>query len=209
MKNDSRHWRKKLLQANHGIELQGRICRCINARIFQHLVQPKPQYAPHKWLNPAYGKKLQYVPPPNETDKLDRKGAKQIQSICGSFLYYARAVDLSILSALNEIATQQAKLRVDTKKKVTILIQFKYIPQCQTSWLYRNHDLEGSLRCSIFGFTECKKSHCGSFLPKPNKAYHGENNAPMNVASSAAAADWKGFFHNFETGRNVQGCIEV
>ncbi len=55
---------------------------------FQHNKPTRPQYAPHKWLKPAYGKKLQYAPPPDNTDLLATTGITRIQSIKGSFLYY-------------------------------------------------------------------------------------------------------------------------
>ncbi len=41
-------------------------------------------------------------PAVNDADK------KYIQQVLGSFLYYARAIDLTILQALNEIAADQA-----------------------------------------------------------------------------------------------------
>ena len=69
-------------------------------------------------------KKIQYAPPPDDSDKLDKNGTKRIQSICGSFLYYARAVDPTILRALNEIATQQAAPTLETNKKVSMLMDY-------------------------------------------------------------------------------------
>ena len=84
---------------------------------YQHPIPQKPQYAPHKWLKPTYRKRIQHAPPPDTTDKLDKNGTKRIQSICGSFLYYARAADPTILPALNDIAVQQAAPTLDTNKK--------------------------------------------------------------------------------------------
>ena len=42
----------------------------------------------------------------------------QIQQIVGSFLHYGRAIDITILKALNTLATQQAKPTVTTEKHV-------------------------------------------------------------------------------------------
>ena len=39
----------------------------------------------------------------------DLKGIRQIQSIIGSFLYYARAIENTMLTALNEIAMKKSK----------------------------------------------------------------------------------------------------
>jgi hypothetical protein len=46
--------------------------------------------------------------PCDTSPKLDEKGKKRIQQIVGSFLYYARAVDPTILMALSAIASQQS-----------------------------------------------------------------------------------------------------
>ena len=67
----------------------------------------------------------------------DDNETKTIQSVCGSFLYYARAVDPTILTALNEIATQQSKATLETSKKVTMLIDYIWqltaqMPNCDS-----------------------------------------------------------------------------
>jgi hypothetical protein len=41
--------------------------------------------------------------------KLDAKGIKRVQKIVGSILYYARAVDMTVLIALSSIAVKQTK----------------------------------------------------------------------------------------------------
>ena len=45
---------------------------------FQHPEPERPQYAPHKWNRPAYGKQTQYAPEPDTTTRLDTKGQKKI-----------------------------------------------------------------------------------------------------------------------------------
>ena len=40
---------------------------------------------------------------------LDEEATKQVQAISGTFIYYAHAVDPTILPALNEISNRQAK----------------------------------------------------------------------------------------------------
>ena len=91
---------------------------------FRHTKPHRPQYAPHKWPKPAYGRKLQYAPPPDTTDYLNKNCITCIQSINGSFLYYGRAIDPTILTALNNIATQQAKPTVTTKEKALVLMDY-------------------------------------------------------------------------------------
>ena len=79
---------------------------------------------PRKWNKPAYGKKTQFAPPPDNSSRLDAKGQKQIQSIVGTFLYYSRAIDPSILPAFNEISSQQAKPTLQTLDKTNMLMDY-------------------------------------------------------------------------------------
>ena len=46
---------------------------------------------------------------PNDMPKLDANGIKHIQQSVGSILYYARAVDITVLMALSTIAVEQTK----------------------------------------------------------------------------------------------------
>ena len=56
--------------------------------------------------------------PCDTSPKLDEKGKKRIQQIVGSFLYYARAVDPTILMALSAIASQQSAPTEQTRDRV-------------------------------------------------------------------------------------------
>ena len=45
---------------------------------------------------------------PNGTALLDKDGNRSVQQFTGTFLYYARAVDSTILVALSALASEQA-----------------------------------------------------------------------------------------------------
>jgi hypothetical protein len=61
-----------------------------------------------------FGTKAQASFPQDNMPKLDKKGIKQVQNIVGSILYYARAVDMTVLMALSTITIDQTKA---TKKQ--------------------------------------------------------------------------------------------
>eukprot|EP00957_Ditylum_brightwellii_P139504 10632305-Ditylum_brightwellii.AAC.1 len=86
---------------------------------FQHVAPKHPQHAPHQWNKLAYGQKIQYAKAPDISIRLDAKGQRLIQSIVGTFLYYARAIDGIALPALNNIGTQQSKPTKNTIKDTT------------------------------------------------------------------------------------------
>ena len=128
----------------------------------QHPKPARPQHAPHQWTQPAYGQKLQLAPI-DGTPKLEKTGIHFVQSSCvGSLLYYARAVDATMLPAINEISGSQASPTKKTKKACTMLLDYaatyplaiiRYyasdmaLPQCRH-------------RCSISCSPQCTKSLC-------------------------------------------------
>ncbi len=56
-----------------------------------------------------YGADAQAPLPQDISRKLNEKEIKQVQKIVGSILYYARAVDMTVLMALSTIASEQTK----------------------------------------------------------------------------------------------------
>ena len=72
-----------------------------------HANPKKPQHAPAKYNQPTYGAKIQHMDPPDNSPKLSEKEIKAIQVIVGSLLYYAIAIDNTILPALGDIASEQ------------------------------------------------------------------------------------------------------
>ena len=67
------------------------------------------------------GSEAQAPLPPDASLKLDEKGIKCIQQIVGSILYYARAVDMTVmtvLAVLSTIAIDQTKATEQTMKRI-------------------------------------------------------------------------------------------
>ena len=90
---------------------------------FHHAAPKIAQHAPHLWSKPIYGQKVQYAE--NDNSKLlNKPGALRVQSISGTCLYYARAVDPTILPALNEISKNQAKPTEVTGKACDHLLDY-------------------------------------------------------------------------------------
>ena len=64
----------------------------------KHPVPNRLQHAPSKYVQLEYGTKVQLVQ--ERQHKLTPEQQKQIQKVCGMFLYYARAVDPTMLHAI-------------------------------------------------------------------------------------------------------------
>jgi hypothetical protein len=75
---------------------------------FQHDAPKHPQHTPSRYVTPVYGAKTQYTTK-DETPPLAAQQCLTIQKVTGSVLYYARAVDPTVLMPLNDIATEQTK----------------------------------------------------------------------------------------------------
>jgi hypothetical protein len=75
---------------------------------FQHDAPKHPQHTPSKYVTPIYGAKIQYATR-DEIPLLSAKQCTNIQNTTGSVLYYARAVDPTVLMPLNDIAKEQTK----------------------------------------------------------------------------------------------------
>lgn len=84
---------------------------------FLHPTPQRPQYAPHQWNQPIYGQKIQYATINETSPNAGVEEQRKLQSIIGTFLYYGRAVDPTILTALNDLATCQAHPTVDRIKR--------------------------------------------------------------------------------------------
>jgi hypothetical protein len=75
----------------------------------------KPQLLPFTTTPITYGQKTQFTPDTDTSAPLSPERLKRIQKIIGSLLYYARAVDIKLLVALNAISARQAKAMLHTE----------------------------------------------------------------------------------------------
>ena len=76
---------------------------------FAHAIPKQHQAQPHPWTPPQYGAKVQYATDLPVMPLLSAKDRKRVQEVVGTLLYYARAVDPTMLTALNDIGSQQSK----------------------------------------------------------------------------------------------------
>ena len=72
---------------------------------FQHILQ-KIQNSPYPFTAPNYRVKTQYAEDEDKSPELNKEEIKIIQKVTGTFLYYAKAVDPTMLVDLSAIASQ-------------------------------------------------------------------------------------------------------
>jgi hypothetical protein len=90
---------------------------------FQHDSPKHPQHTPSRYVTPVYGARTQYATK-DETLPLTAKQCITIQKVTGSVLYYARAVDPTVLMPLNDIATEQTQATEKTHTATNQLLDY-------------------------------------------------------------------------------------
>jgi hypothetical protein len=90
---------------------------------FQHDTPKHPQHTPSKYVTPVYGAKHQYATQ-DETPPLTAKQCLNIQKVTGPILYYARALDPTVLMPLNDIATKRTKATEKTQAATHQLLDY-------------------------------------------------------------------------------------
>jgi hypothetical protein len=90
---------------------------------FQHDAPKHPQHTPSKYVTPMYGAKTQYTTQ-DEIHPLTAKQCLNIQKVTVSVLYYARAVDPTIVIPLNYIDTEKTKATEKTQVATNQLLDY-------------------------------------------------------------------------------------
>ena len=187
---------------------------------FLHKPPIRPQYAPHKWTLPAYGQRVQYVTTTLTTPKLTIKEQRRLQSIIGTFLYYGRAVDPTILPALNDLSTYQANPTTETLQRSRMLMDnLSTFPQAKLRYYAGDMQLHVESDATYLVLPGARSRVAGHFYlsagPFPSKVYAKRFNAPIHtecstlkhVVSSAAEAECGALFHNCTTDIGIQNAL--
>jgi hypothetical protein len=88
-----------------------------------NMTPPSIPNTPSRYVTPVYGAKTQYSTK-DETPPLSATQCLTIQKVTGSVLYYARAVDPTVLMPLNDIATEQTKATENTQAATNQLLDY-------------------------------------------------------------------------------------
>ena len=84
---------------------------------YQHGMPNQSHHSPYRALHKVYGTASQDTKPDDIKAKIDEQRVKAIQQVVGGVLYYARAVDSTVLPALSSIASEQASATKRLRKK--------------------------------------------------------------------------------------------
>ena len=159
---------------------------------------------PHRHKFPVYGRTVQYAKPLDATPRLSEEKKKFVQQVTGTFLYYARCVDPTMLIALSAIAADQANPTEATLEKTLFFLD--YVATHPDAILtYRASDMVLHVHSDASYLTEPKaRSRAGGHFFMGSNSKDTDNNGAVlntaqimcNVMPSAAAAEIVALFDN-------------
>jgi hypothetical protein len=91
---------------------------------YQNPAPARPEHSPHTWNSPIYGAKTQFVSDPTPSPAISDKDVNKLQQLTGTFLYYARAADPTLLIPINILASEQSNATEVTADKVIKLLNY-------------------------------------------------------------------------------------
>ena len=178
---------------------------------FEHPPPSRPEYLPHAWNAPTYGSRQQYVTHVT-SELLDAKDTKRVQEVLGTLLYYARAIDCTLVPSIGSIATDQSCATKLTMVAITKLLNHvATYPDASITYhasgmqLYVESDAsylsETKARSRFAGFHYLSDKLDDPAKPPTNQPpLNGAINVPCKilkeVLSSASEAEMAGLYHN-------------
>jgi len=168
----------------------------------------RPQHAPHAWIPPQYGAHTQLTAPIDTSPNLDKTQVKCLQQIIRVFLYYGRALDLTMLVALGTLAAAQAEGTQATVEVCTQLLNYAATyPDAVLRFSASKMVLHIHSDASYLSETKARSRAGGYFYlsddsqqPPINGAIHVHSSIMKSVLASATEAKVGALFYNAQDG---------
>jgi hypothetical protein len=183
---------------------------------FQTEVTTRSEHQPYRSKDIQYGAKSQMTDPIDTSPALDKTGVLWLQRITGTFLYYARAVDPTMLVALSALASEQTKGTEQTARDAV-----KFLNYCAThpnaTIRYQASDMILSVHSDASYLSETQaRSRAGGFFhmgntnreDSPNGALLATTSIMKVVVSSAAEAEIGALFDNCKKATVLRTTLE-
>jgi hypothetical protein len=130
---------------------------------YQHPAPARPEHAPHTWNPPSYGDKMQFVSEPTPSPAISDKDVNKLQQLTGTLIYYARAVDPTLIMPINVLASEQPNATEVTADKIIKLLNYCNTHP-ETKIRYRASDMILHIHSDASYLSEHKaKSRAGFF----------------------------------------------
>jgi hypothetical protein len=194
---------------------------------FLHTPATRPHHSPHDWNPPTYGATIQYAPDADTSPRLDAKALTHLQNVVGTFLYYARAIDSTMLVALGSLASQQNNGTKATTIAITQLLNYAAThPDATLRYHASGMVLHVHSDASYLSEKKARSRAGGYFFlsdplanplqapppdsppPPSNGAVHVHSSILVPVLSSATEAELAALFHNGKEAAMLRTTLE-
>ena len=171
---------------------------------FKHDPPQRQQDQPYPHNPPEYGEKVKYAKGEDNPPLLAKTDKKFVQQVTGVFLFYARAVDSTMLTALSAIVSEQETPTENTMKKCKQFLDYA-ASQEEAILTYKKSDMVLTIHSDASYLSELKARNRagGHWFMEKNEEIPANNGAVMNVSqiikaviSSAAEAELGALFIN-------------
>jgi hypothetical protein len=172
---------------------------------FGHHKPPKPEHSPHAWNKPQYGARIQFTEATDMSNPLSRSAILRLMEVIGVFLYYARCIDNTMLTALSSLSAAQSKGTEATAEACTQLLNYAATnPEATVRYRASNMILHIHSDASYHSEPQARSRVGGYFFlngqdtanPQLNGTIHVVSKIMPNVLASAAEAEVGGLFIN-------------
>jgi hypothetical protein len=202
------------------LSMPGYVARALQR--FQHKTPTRPEHAPYEWTKPQYGAKIQLTKEEDTSPPVGPDSIKLLQEVIGVLLYYARAIDNTLLVALGSLAAAQTESTTATMKAMTKVLNYA-ASHPDATIRYKASDMILHIHSDASYLSEPKaRSRCGGFFflstaddPNPdapapfiNGPIHITSNIMRNVMASATEAEVGAIFHNAQDGEMLRTTLE-
>ena len=151
---------------------------------FRHLYTKKGEDQPYSHVVPNYAAKVQYAADEDISQLAAKEEKTFIQQVVGTFLYYGRAVDGTMLTALSVIASEQASPTENTLKKARKFMDYAAMhPDAVLT--YRSSDMCLAVHsdASYLSKPKARSRAGGHFFLASNVPIPANNGAVLNTAN--------------------------
>eukprot|EP00804_Cyclotella_cryptica_P024240 CCRYP_021232-RA/>CCRYP_021232-RA protein AED:0.12 eAED:0.16 QI:0/0/0/1/0/0/2/0/402 len=164
---------------------------------FHHPAPTKPQHQPYPHTVCTCGAKQQFVETKDNSALLNKTAKTLVQEVIGVFLYYACAVDCTMLPALGSLATQQSAPTQNTLLKIHHFLNYTMThPDVMITYCASNMILAVHSDASYLSETKARSRGRGHFFLSEDTQSPRNNSATLTLAqiikpviSSAAKAE--------------------
>ena len=171
---------------------------------FRHKQPRKTQDQPYPHIKRNNGAKAQYAEATDNSPPTSKEHKCFPQEVTGTLLYYARAVDPTMLTALGSIADQQANPTEQTMQKVKQLLDYAAShPDAVLTYQASEMILEVHINTSYLSQKKARSRARGHLFTSNNTTFPPKNGAVFTiykiikaVMSSAAEAEIGALFIN-------------